>query len=150
MTYDLDKFRAFFAQDKYAMLTGVVIESVSDECVTCSLEITASHMNAGGGVQGGAIFTLCDLAFAVHCNLALVNGDEVGITVGQSCGISFLKSPKGKRLTASSVCLSKGRSISVFRVCVTDETGAAIAEMHGNAYTTPKLQNKSLRETDSF
>jgi acyl-CoA thioesterase len=138
MTYDLEKVRSYFSADKYAMMTGVVIESVGDESVTCSLDITPSHMNAGGGVQGGAIFTLCDLAFAVHCNLALLRGEDVGITVGQSCSISFLKSPKGKRLTASSVCLSKGRSISVFRISVTDDTGAPIAEMHGNAYTTAK------------
>jgi acyl-CoA thioesterase len=147
MEYDLEKIREYFAADRFAALAGVVIEAVTDACVECGLVINASHMNAGGGVQGGAIFTLADLAFAVHANLALVRGEDVGITVGQSCGISFLKSPKGTKLTARSVCLSRRRSMSVYRIEVTDDTGAPIAEMHGNGFTTVKRPPPSAGES---
>jgi acyl-CoA thioesterase len=138
MDIDLEKFRSFFAADRWARAGGVVIDSVAEDLVECSMEISDMHRNAGGGVQGGAIFTLADLAFAVHSNLDMVCGAAVGITVGQSCSISFLKSSRGKRLIARSTCLSRGRSMSVYRISVSDDLGAPIAEMIGNGFTTVK------------
>jgi acyl-CoA thioesterase len=138
MEIDLEKFRAFFAADRYAAAAGIVIDSVSYDSVVCSMEITDTHRNAGGAVQGGAIFTLADLAFAVHSNLDMVCGADIGITVGQSCSISYLKSTKGGKLIARSRCISKGRNISVFRITVEDDLGVPIAEMHGNGFTTAK------------
>ncbi|MDR2649866.1 MAG: PaaI family thioesterase [Clostridiales bacterium] len=132
---DINKIRNFFSDDRFAMNAGIVIDDAEAECVTCGMDINASHLNAGGGVQGGAIFTLADFTFAVHCNLAHAQGEDVGLTVGQSCSISFLKSVRGKKLIARSTCLSKGRRISVYRIVVTDDLGNNIAEMHGNGFT---------------
>ncbi|MDR2029585.1 MAG: PaaI family thioesterase [Treponema sp.] len=137
MEIDLDQIRRFFAADRFAALAGIVIDSAGEDQVECSMEITGSHRNAGGAVQGGAIFTLADLAFAVHANLDLASGGAGGITVGQSCSISFLKGTRGKRLIAQSVCLSRGKNISVYRITVKDDLGVLIAEMHGNGFTTP-------------
>jgi acyl-CoA thioesterase len=138
MEIDLDKIRDFFSADRFAAAAGIVIDSVREDQVECSMEITGMHRNAGGAVQGGAIFTLADLAFAVHSNLDLARGADKGITVGQSCGISFLKNTRGTRLIAQSVCLSQGRNISVYRITVKDDLGVLIAEMHGNGFTTAK------------
>ena len=66
MEIDLDKIRNFFSADRFAMAAGIGIDSVREDQVECSMEITGAHRNAGGAVQGGAIFTLADLAFAVH------------------------------------------------------------------------------------
>jgi len=136
MNIDLEKIRDFFKKDRFATGNGMVIDSVTEDCVVCGLELNAEHRNAGGGVQGGAIFTLADLAFAVHCNLAMVCGETEKLTVGQSCSISFLKSTKGRRLTATSKCISKGRSISVFRILIEDDLGVEVAEMLANGFTT--------------
>ncbi|GHT80706.1 phenylacetic acid degradation protein [Betaproteobacteria bacterium] len=135
MDINLDKIRTFFATDRYAARAGIVIDAVTEDSVQCSMPITADHLNAGGAVQGGAIFTLTDLAFAVHSNLPLLCGAKVGITVGQSNSISYLATAKGKTLIARSTCLSRGRSVSVFRVEVHDELGNFIAEMRGNGFT---------------
>jgi len=135
MNIDLEKIREFFKKDRFATGNGMVIDSVTEDCVVCGLELNAEHRNAGGGVQGGAIFTLADLAFAVHCNLAMVCGETEKLTVGQSCSISFLKSTKGRRLTATSKCISKGRSISVFRILIEDDLGVEVAEMLANGFT---------------
>jgi acyl-CoA thioesterase len=135
MEIDLDRIRKYFAADRFAANAGIVIDSVREDRVECSMAITASHMNAGGAVQGGAIFTLADMAFAVHSNLRLACGEDVGLTVGQSCGISYLKRPKGTRLIAESSRLSKGRHMSVYRVVVRDDLGGPVAEMHGNGFT---------------
>ena len=138
MNIDLEHIRNHFRKDRFATGIGVMIDSAAEDCVICSMELNASHRNSVGGVQGGAIFTLADLTFAVHCNLAMVCGEDVGVTVGQSCSISFLKSTKGTRLTAKSTCLSKGRNMSVYRICVEDDLGVPIAEMLANGFTLKK------------
>ena len=138
MNIDLERIREHFKKDRFATGNGIVIDSVTEDCVVCSMELNAEHMNSAGGVQGGAIFTLADLAFAVHCNLAWVGGEDVGVTLGQSCSISFLKGTKGSRLIAKSTCVSKGRSMSVYRICVEDDLGVPIAEMLANGFTVTK------------
>ena len=135
LAIDLNKFKDFFAGDRFAVNAGIVIESVSEEGACCSMEITPEHLNAASVVQGGAIFTLADFTFAVHSNSAYVCGEETGIPVGQSCNISFLKASRGKRLLAKSACLSKGKTISVYRVTVEDDLGVFIADFTGNAFT---------------
>lgn len=135
MSINLEHIRAFFAKDRFATNAGVVIDSVTEDEVLCSMPITPEHLNAGGTVQGGAIFTLADLAFAVHSNLRLLLGETAGITVGQSNSISYLAAPKGKRLIARSTCLSRGRSVSVYRVEVRDDLGHFVADMRGNGFT---------------
>jgi len=135
MTIDLEQVRNFFKKDRFATENGIVIDSAAEDCVVCGMELLDAHRNAAGGVQGGAIFTLADFAFAVHCNLAMVCGGNAKLTVGQSCSISFLKPTKGSRLTAVSTCVSKGRSISVYRIRVQDDLGVGIAEMLANGFT---------------
>jgi acyl-CoA thioesterase len=137
MRIDLEKIRRFFAADRFAcQQAGVVIEAVTEDCVQCGMTLGERHLNAGGGVQGGAIFTLADLTFAVHANLPLFLGANTGITVGQSCSISYLTRPRGTRLIARSTCLARGKTISVFRVEIHDELGNFVAEMRGNGVTT--------------
>jgi acyl-CoA thioesterase len=138
MNIDLEHIRNHFKKDRFATGIGVEIDSVTEECVVCSLKLNDSHKNSIDNVQGGAIFTLADLTFAVHCNLEWVCGEDVGVTVGQSCNISFLKSTRGSKLFAESACLSKGRSVSVYRICVKDDLGVAIAEMTANSFTIAK------------
>jgi acyl-CoA thioesterase len=138
MDIDVNKFREFFAADRFAANAGIRIEQVAENSVVCSLELGPGHRNAGGSVQGGAIFTLADFAFAVHSNIALVCGENTGITVGQSCSISYLKATRGKRLIAKTSCLSRGKSMSVYQVAVEDDLGVPIAEFTGNAFTMAK------------
>ena len=126
MNINLEQIRNHFKKDRFATVNGIVIDSVTEDCVICSLELNNNHKNSFDIIQGGAIFTLADLAFAVHCNLAWLCGENVGVTVGQSCSISFLKRTKGNRLTAKSTCLSKGRNISVYRICIEDNLGLPI------------------------
>ena len=136
MNIDLEHVRNFFKNDRFATGSGIVIDSAAEDCVVCGMDLREEHRNAAGGVQGGAIFTLADFAFAVHCNLAMVCGENVKLTVGQSCSISFLKPTKGNRLTATSSCVCKGRNISVYTIRVTDNLGVVIAEMLANGFTT--------------
>jgi acyl-CoA thioesterase len=138
MEYDINLVRKFFDADAFARLAQIEIDSATDECVTCHMDITSDHLNAAGMPLGGAIFTLGDFTFAIHGNLRRVEDETQGIAVGQSCTITYLKQAKGKRIICKSTCLSKGRNMSVYRMEFSDEYGTAVAEMHGNAFTKKK------------
>ena len=129
------QMKAFFENDRFAARAGAQIQSISKDAAVCTLLIEAHHLNAGGRVQGGAIFTLADFAFAVACNYYGLSENNNTITVNQSSNILFFKPPAGMRLIATARCVQKGKTLSVYRIEVADELGTQVAEMTGNAYT---------------
>ncbi len=127
---DLNEIRKFFANDRFATENGAVIEKVGENTATVSMNIEAHHRNAVGIVMGGAIFTLADFAFAVASN------HENQGTVSLSANITFLKASKGNKLIAKAECVRNGRTTCYYRVSVTDNTGALIAEITTSGYKT--------------
>ena len=64
----------FFKNDLFAENAGVVLLEVRKGYSKAKLEIKPEHLNAGARTQGGAIFTLADLALARHTSfLSLVH-----------------------------------------------------------------------------
>lgn len=127
---ELEKVREYFMGDTFAMHMGIRIEKADAEESVCSLEITPDHFNAGGTVQGGAIFTLADLAFAVAANC---DGRH---TVTQSASVSFLKPAKGKKLIARAQKISAGSRTNHYSVRVTNEEDTLVAHMTVNGFVT--------------
>lgn len=124
----IEAIREFFKKDIFATQMGAKIDWVKDGCAVCSLTIADGHKNAGGSVQGGAIFTLADFAFAVAAN-------SLGkMTVSASNSISFISASKGTRLIAEATRLSGSRRLCFYNVKVTDDTGALIADMSVTGY----------------
>ena len=129
MTFgSLEEVREYFKNDKFATNAGMQVESFSDEEVICSVELTDDHKNANGGIMGGAIFTLADLAFAV-----LVNNIHKP-SVAAQVSINYLSGAKGKMLYAKSFCIKTGRSTTVASVDVYDELGTKVALFTGTAF----------------
>ena len=83
-----------------------------------------------GIIMGGAIFTLADFAFAVASN-----HEKLG-TVSLNANITFLRASKGDKLIATAECVRDGRTTCYYRVSVTDNTGALIAEITTSGYKT--------------
>jgi len=117
-----EEIRAYFDRDRYAKISGIVIEEVSPRHAVCTMEIRDIHRNAENGVMGGAIFTLVDLAAA-----AAASGIHMP-TVAQQVSISFLSNSRGTRLTASAECRKDGKTTTVYNVNVTDDLGRDIAQ----------------------
>lgn len=118
----LDEARDYFEADRFAAENGVVLDSIAEGDSVCSLDISARHRNAEGGVMGGAIFTLIDLAFAAAAN------NVHRPTVAQQVSVSFLSGSRGSRLIARARCRKDGRSSCVYNVDVTDDLGRDIAQ----------------------
>lgn len=118
----LEECRAFFACDRFAMeACGLSIDEVWDGGARLTMPLTPAQLNAGGVAQGGAVFTLCDTAFAVAANAC------GPLAVSQSASVSFLRPGRGATLTAVAERMSEGRTTCVYSVRVTDENGALVA-----------------------
>ena len=119
---NLDQARTYFEGDRFALENGIAIDALSPNGAVCSLSIEDRHRNAEGGVMGGAIFTLIDLAFAVAAN------NVHRPTVAQQVSMNFLSGTRGKRLVAQASCRKDGRSSCVYNVDVSDDLGRDIAQ----------------------
>ena len=124
----LEKVKA----DKFARFVGIELVSVGEGRAVAKLELTENHLNGVGRVQGGAIFTLADYAFAAASN------SRGRPTVGINVSISYYKTPVGKRLTATASEISAGNRISGYNVDVHDEDDSLVARFVGMGYTNRK------------
>lgn len=136
----IEEIREIFAGDKYLTMTGVIIEEAGDDRSRCSMEVQPLHFNAAGTVQGGAIYTLADSAFAVAANIGHIKSGEEFITVSQSASISYMKAGTGGTLYATAWKVGGGKRSPVFRVDITDDEKNIIATMTGNGCTIPRKQ----------
>ncbi|MBR0089202.1 MAG: PaaI family thioesterase, partial [Clostridia bacterium] len=59
---NVEEAREYFKKDKFATNSGILVEKLGEDSCVCSMEINENHINAIGGVMGGAIFTVADLA----------------------------------------------------------------------------------------
>ncbi len=125
---DIEKVKAYFMQDKFAMNMGIEILKADAEESICALPITPELYNAGNTVQGGAIFTLADFTFAVAANC------EGRHTVSQSSSITFIKPGVGKKLLAKAKKISSGKSTCHYSVLVTNEVEKLVAHITVNGF----------------
>lgn len=116
------------AGDRFAVLAGIEIVKTGRGYCRAKLKIEDKHLNGANVVQGGAIFTLADLAFAVASNsygqLALAINVNISFLTGKSSGTLYAE--------ATEVC--KPKRLGAYDVLVTDEEGEIIARFNGLAY----------------
>ena len=125
MFQSAEEAREYFKNDVYAYHSGMILDELGEDFAVCSVTLNDGHKNAIGGVQGGVIFTLADLAFA-----ALANNMHMP-TVAQQVSINYLSAPKGQTLFARAELKKNGRTSSVINVNVTDDAGRDIAQYVG-------------------
>jgi acyl-CoA thioesterase len=120
--------RNIFSQDRYAALTGIEIVEVGKGYCKARLTIKDKHLNAANVVQGGAIFTLADLAFAVASN----SHGQLALAI--NVNISFLSSKSTGTLYATATEVNEPKRIGAYDVSVTDEKEKIIARFNGLVY----------------
>lgn len=118
MRRNLEESREFYKGDRYASLTGIVIDEVGEGYAKCTLKIEDCHRNGRNSVQGGAIFTLADFCYGVAVD---------GKCVSLSSEITFLAATKGSYLYAEAKMVKTGRSTVFYTIEVTDDLGKKIA-----------------------
>ncbi|QEH69143.1 PaaI family thioesterase [Cellulosilyticum sp. WCF-2] len=123
-----EEVRAFFEEDLFAKHCGIRIDHIEENQAICSMELTAKHRNAGGQVQGGAIFTLGDFAFAVAAN----SGEKKAVSLDNQ--IAFMRKVQGDKLIATASVISSTYKICFYQVDIEDEWGTKVARMSVTGY----------------
>lgn len=125
----LQKVRRRFADNRFALHTGIEILEAEEGRSLCRLQLQPHHMNANHTPMGGAIFTLADLAFAVAANA----GSEKTV-VSQQMSVTFLSPARGAVLLAEGRRIRHGRRTCLYEVTVRDELGTLVAHLTGNGF----------------
>jgi len=133
---DTDEARSIFAGDRYAALTGVEIVEAGTGYCKARLTIEDRHLNAANVIQGGAIFTLADLAFAVASN----SHGQIALAI--NVNISFLRGKSTGTLYATATEVGEPKRLGAYDVLVTDELGIIIARFNGMVFR----KNQKLSE----
>ena len=93
------------------------------------MTVTEAHLNGGNVCQGGALFTLADLAIAALMN----HGGQ--LTFGISSSLMFVSSARlGDTLTAEAVSVADHHKIPAVEVRVTNQDGRLICHVTGMGY----------------
>jgi acyl-CoA thioesterase len=115
--------------DRFAANAGCQITEVDEQHAVATMTVTNAHLNGGNVCQGGALFTLADLAIAALMN---VRGQ---LTFGIHNSIMFVSSAKeGDVLKAVATSISDHHKIPSVEVVVTNQEGKTICHVTGMGY----------------
>lgn len=119
-------------RDHFAAENGIALLEFRPGFARARMELSQRHRNGFGAVQGGAIYTLADFAFAAASNA------KGRLTVSSSAQVSYFRQPQGSFLTAEAAEVSAGNRLCTYNVDVFDENGALAARCTVNGYITSK------------
>lgn len=120
--------KEFLKGDKFALFSGVELLEVRKGYAKARMEIRPMHLNGGGVCQGGAVFTLADLAFAAAVN------SHARLTLSIQTNINFFQAESEGYLYAEALEVLDRKRLSVCEVKVTNEKGDLIATFSGTGY----------------
>lgn len=115
--------------DRFASNAGCKITEADEQHAVAVMTVTAEHLNGGNVCQGGAIFTLADLAIAALMNC------QGQLTFGISNSIMFVSSAHvGDTLRAEAVHVANHYKIPSVEVVVTNQDDVLICHVTGLGY----------------
>lgn len=138
---DLEKWKKYFSQDRFAAYCGIELLEISPGFARAQLKISEHHLNAVSLVQGGAIFTLADFAFAAASNSHGV------VTVGMQTSITFHNATRRETLIATAHEISRGRTTSSYEVIVEDSSQLRVATFFGLGYIKKEIIFDRISQT---
>jgi acyl-CoA thioesterase len=124
----MEKVKQRLDNDQFARRCDIELLSVSPGCATARMTLHPHHLNGLGTVQGGAIFTLADFAFAAASN------SHGTVAVAVNASITFMKPGGTGALWAEARELSKNPKIGTYSVEIKDDQGDLVAHFQGLAY----------------
>ena len=121
--------KEFFKNDRFAVLAGCELVETGEGYARATMKVAEQHLNGGDVCQGGALFTLADLAFA-----AAVNSHRI-LTFSTTSNITFLRSvPLGATVTAEAREVADHKKMPFGEVRLTDDEGRLVAIFTSSGY----------------
>lgn len=121
--------KEFLKNDRFAVNAGIeLLEAVEGRATACMV-VTKEHLNAGGVCQGGALFTLADLACA-----AVANGHGQ-LIFSITANITFIRSAKeGETIYAEATEVVNHPRVPYIVVELKNEKGDLLAAFTSSGY----------------
>ena len=126
-------FKEFFNGDRFAVLAGCELLEVGNGTARARMLVTRDHLNGGGTCQGGALFTLADLAFA-----AAVNSHKQ-LTVTTSSNITYVRPVSEGYVYAEATEVVDHKRMPFAEVRLTDEQGNLLAIFTASGYRKQQM-----------
>lgn len=115
--------------DRFAANAGCRITEVDERHAVAEMTVKTMHLNGGNVCQGGALFTLADLAIAALMNC------RGQLTFGINNSIMFVSSAhEGDVLRAEAVAICDHHKIPAVEARVTNQDGRLICHVTGMGY----------------
>jgi acyl-CoA thioesterase len=125
----LATLRRYFKNDRFAARANIELLEVSPGYARAKMPLNEQHhLNGYGTVQGGAIFTLADLAFAAASN------SHGNVAVAVNVSITFMKAARTGTLWAEAREISKNFKLGSYTVEVKDDEQDLVALFQGMVY----------------
>ena len=135
--------KEFFKRDRFAVLAGCELLEIREGYARARMTVEEHHLNGGDFCQGGAIFTLADLAFAAAVNSHLV------LTVSTSSNITYFRSvPLGATVYAEARELVDHHRMPYAEVSITDEQGRLVAIFTSGGYRKSDMKLEGVQPPD--
>lgn len=120
--------KCFNNRDRFCKGLGIQVTEIGHGWATTTMTIREEHLNGADVVQGGAIFTLADLAFGAASN------SHGSLALGVNTTIAFTKAARSGTLTAHARETAKAGPLATYVVEIKDDEGDTIATFQGMAY----------------
>ncbi len=116
--------------DRFAAVNGIQLTEVREGYARAEMTVGEEHLNGGNVCQGGALFTLADLAFAA------VTNSRGQLSFGVQSSITFSQSARlGDHLIAECVETFPHHRLPYCEVKVRNQQGQLICSFTGMAYS---------------
>ena len=120
--------RFFNSRDRLCRTLGIQVTEIGLGTAVTSMTVAEMHLNGADIVQGGALFTLADLAFGAASN------SHGTLSLGVNATIAFTKPGLGGVLTAHARETAAAGPLATYVVEIKNEDGETIATFQGTAY----------------
>ena len=120
--------KEMLAGDMFAAQAGVQLLEVQPGRALARMEVTPRHLNSKGICQGGALFTLADLAFAAVAN------SRGYLTLSLNANITFLRPVSRGYVYAEAAEVFGHRRVPFIEVRLTDDDGNLVAVFTSSGY----------------
>jgi acyl-CoA thioesterase len=128
MEHKIRKLEQMLKNDRFASTNDIQLISVGKGEASAEMIVSEKHLNGVNIIQGGALFTLADFAFAAASN------SHGRIAVASNASISFFKGVSSGKLIAVAKEYSSGKTLATYTVDIIDEEGTKIAFFNGTAF----------------
>jgi acyl-CoA thioesterase len=128
MENKFEKLEKILLNDRFALLNDIHLVSIAKGEAVAEMVVSEKHLNGVDIIQGGALFTLADFAFAAASN------SYGRIAVAANASMQFFKGVSAGKLTATAKEYSLGRTLATYVVEVVDDKGNKIALYNGTAF----------------